>query len=556
VSIPRISGYDESSVDWVHKNKEVIELRPIQKAALACIQQEGCLFGPIPVGFGKTLIAWLAPVVAKARRPLILMPSNMIESFRSEVDRWRHYFHQGHREPVISSYAMLSSTKKSTMLDELQPDMIIGDEAHTLRNESSSRGRRLRRYLHAHPETKLVLLSGTFVDKKLSDLTELTFFTLGENNFIPNDPHWLDIWKQCVDLDGRPNGSHWKAFSPLVHAENMEMRGALDESRRKVARAAVASRMRTTPGVVMTAEMSSDVPLFLHQVSIEVPPHVTEMIESLEVGGTTPDGDDIIVEDSQKARLARCLSAGFFHRWAWERVGGRDEEWLMARRAWNRAVRNELAEASRENYDSPALVQQTVQRTLTQEPRAVGTLYAIWREWDKHRHKEEPPTEPVWTDLYLFFWLAQWLSEQTHPTIIWYEHQAVGEALSRMGIPVYGAGTQQPEFTGGHVACSIDVHGTGKNLQAWSQCLVLEPPSSGKTWEQLIGRTHRQGQTAARIDWYVMSHTEPFRKAMEKAAEEADFIFDLTLCEQRLQKATWTHLTYPAVGSNVHPSRT
>lgn len=543
-SIPRTLGYDPGSVDWLHLDKSKCELRPLQRLALACIQAEGGLFGPIPVGFGKTLIAWLAPVVADAKRPLILMPSNMIDSFKMEVNRFRHYFVQGHREPEIRSYAILSSRKQSTLLEDMRPDMIIGDEAHTLRNESSSRGIRLRRYLHKYPDTKVVLLSGTFVDKKLSDLAELTHFCLGANNFIPTDTHCHEVWKQCVDLDGRPSESHWNAFHHLVHAEGMAYGASrTDESRRKVARRAVASRMASTPGVVMSEEVSSDVPLFIHRVSTPVPSAVLELIDTLEVGGQTPDGDDIIVEDSQKARLAKTLSVGFFHRWAWERIGGRDEDWLMSRRAWSRQLRHEIAENAAEHYDSAALIEAQVQRHLKKEPNAPGVLYAAWRTWVPHRDKLQPPTEPVWVDPFLFHAISRWLSAQTRPTIVWYQHQVVGDVLTRMGLKVYGSGSAQPVFEGQHVAASIAVHGTGKNLQQWDQMLVIEPPSSGKTWEQLIGRCHRQGQTAPRVDVYVMCHTEAMDKAMDKALEEAEFTFDLTNCVQRLQRAEWKKTT-------------
>jgi hypothetical protein len=546
-NIPRTFGYDGSLVDWVHLDKSAVELRPLQKAALACIQEEGGLFGPIPVGFGKTLIAWLAPVVARAKRPLIMMPSHMVESFTAEVNRFRHHFRQGVREPEIRSYAILSSRKQSTLLEDLRPDMIIGDEAHTLRNEESSRGIRLRRYLHKYPDTKVVLLSGTFVDKKLSDLAELTHFCLGERNFIPVDTHYHDIWKQCVDLDGRPSETHWKAFQPLVHAEGMEYGASrTDESRRKVARRAVASRMSSTPGVVMSEEVSSAVPLFMHRVDMDVPCPVEDLIETLEVGGQTPDGDDIIIEDSQKARLTKTLSLGFFHRWAWEQVGGRDEEWLMARRSWSRALRLEISENAREHYDSAALIEGEVQRTLRKNPGEPGMLYNAWRGWVPHKEKLQPPTVPVWVDYFVFIAISKWLSAQTRPTIVWYQHQVVGEMLAQMGLEVYGGGTSQPAFEGKHIAASISVHGTGKNLQAWDQMLVIEPPSSGKTWEQLIGRTHRQGQNAPRVDVFVLCHTEVLNKAVDKAIEEAEFTCDLTGCVQRLQRATWEKTTFGA----------
>jgi hypothetical protein len=277
-----------------------------------------------------------------------------------------------------------------------------------------------------------------------------------------------------------------------------------------------------------------------------VPHAVDTLIETLEVGGQTPDGDDIIVEDSQKARLAKTLSLGFFHRWAWEQVGGRDEEWLMARRSWSRALRIEIAENAREHYDSAALIEAEVQRVLRKNPSEPGSLFGAWRGWAPHREKLQPPTVPVWVDYFVFIQISKWLSTQTRPTIVWYQHQVVGEMLAQMGLEVYGGGSTQPVFSGKHIAASIAVHGTGKNLQAWDQMLVIEPPSSGKTWEQLVGRTHRQGQTAPRVDVYVLCHTDVLDKAVNKAIEEAEFTCDLTGCVQRLQRAAWEKTTFAA----------
>jgi hypothetical protein len=103
----------------------------------------------------------------------------------------------------------------------------------------------------------------------------------------------------------------------------------------------------------------------------------------------------------------------------------------------------------------------------------------------------------------------------------------------------FGSGSDVPPGTLATPCLSIAVHGKGKNLQAWDQNLVLEPPSSGAKWEQLIGRTHRQGQSSkvVSLDVAVLSYHDTDK--LKKAREEADYIATMTGQDQRLQIATW-----------------
>ena len=106
--------------------------------------------------------------------------------------------------------------------------------------------------------------------------------------------------------------------------------------------------------------------------------------------------------------------------------------------------------------------------------------------------------------------------------------------MAEAGIPVYGAGHYPPE-KGPTCAMSIRAHGVGKNLQhGWSNQLVVEPPSSGNVWEQLLGRTHRPGQQADTVRVTVYTHTPAFRDAVLKAKKDAHYIQDTTGSRQKL----------------------
>ena len=122
-------------------------------------------------------------------------------------------------------------------------------------------------------------------------------------------------------------------------------------------------------------------------------------------------------------------------------------------------------------------------------------------------------------------------------SILWYESKAVEEALRDRGVKCFGAG-RDPGNTGESCAMSIRAHGIGKNLQSWSTQLIIEPPSSGQTWEQLLGRTHRSGQQADEVEVFVIQHTESFRRALKSAKEGAEYIEESTGNKQKLNFLT------------------
>ncbi len=89
------------------------------------------------------------------------------------------------------------------------------------------------------------------------------------------------------------------------------------------------------------------------------------------------------------------------------------------------------------------------------------------------------------------------------------------------------------------MALSIASHGTGRNLQANNESLILSFPGSGKVCEQLFGRTHRYGQEADEvyIDFYAPNVDT--QKAVEKACRDARYIEQTQGSPQKLCYATW-----------------
>ena len=148
-------------------------------------------------------------------------------------------------------------------------------------------------------------------------------------------------------------------------------------------------------------------------------------------------------------------------------------------------------------------------------------MCARWRDWldvrgryGHHDGRFGPPTRTEWLDHYLAAEAVRWRDSGPHErAILWYASPEVGDDLRRRGFSVYGRGSDQPRDHVAFPACSIRVHGEGKNLQAWARALVLEPPSSGQVWEQLLGRLHRPGQASYDVRFDVAAHAWPFRNA-------------------------------------------
>ena len=71
-------------------------------------------------------------------------------------------------------------------------------------------------------------------------------------------------------------------------------------------------------------------------------------------------------------------------------------------------------------------------------------------------------------------------------------------------------------------------------MQAWSENLVVSCPSSGKTLQQLIGRTHRHGQGADTVSAEFYFHTQILRDAWTNAVDEAHYLQDTTGNRQKI----------------------
>ena len=90
---------------------------------------------------------------------------------------------------------------------------------------------------------------------------------------------------------------------------------------------------------------------------------------------------------------------------------------------------------------------------------------------------------------------------------------------------------------------SIRAHGTGRNLQAWHENIIAHPLADPSTYEQLIARTHRQGQESGEVT-VTAFHYSIFGSALRRAIKQAHVVQDSTQQPMRLCYADRVRVQY------------
>ena len=308
---------------------------------------------------------------------------------------------------------------------------------------------------------------------------------------------------------------------------------------RSGARRNFAAWLRAAPGVALANDEDVGASLYVSGLSrnTKVSEVLRKALRTASAEGCSPEGR--IWESGADAARDLChLALGFYYRWDWP--GDQpDVLWLTARNRWSGYVRTYLdAKRLRSDPDSPALLAGEMERNATSFPQP---MRRAWDMWTAERHKDAPPSVPVWLDTSQPAALveAAIAAAGTDRLTVWYQSRAVVDQLERSGYRVFRAGQAPPND--GELAClSVRAHGTGLNLQAWNTAFVLEPPAGAAAWEQMIARHHRSGQESDSVTFYVNTTTHQLRKRLTTALDAARYVSQTTGLPQRLTSAIWT----------------
>ncbi len=506
-----------------------MHLRPVQAQSLIEAGILGGLFAAIRAGGGKTLFSLLVAYVLDAKRPLLLLPAKLIGKTKREMrvlgTHWRipNYIR-------FLSYELLGRNQSQKILDEFQPDLIIADEAYKLKNRKAACTKRVGRYKLSHLTCKMVAMTGTITKRSPKDFAHVLLWCLGPRQTpLPNSFTELEDFADAIE-EKTITGSRI-GIGALALLQNATERA--DPDQLSATRSALGRRMTETPGVVATSDGFTGATLTIQALwdDQEVIPsaQVDAAFELLRTKWRTPD-DWPLTDAMSVWRVRRELSLGFYNRW----VPRPPKDWMDARREWSKYARDILTD-NRRNLDSDKQVLDAVDAGYY--PMAKPSL----DEWRRIKDTFEPNSQPVWLDDSMIKACTLWALKA--PGIVWTEHVPFALELAKHAKLAYygkqgkdsrGREIEDHDPSEGSLIASVASNAEGRNLQAWSRNLLTAFPSNGVLAEQLLARTHRDGQLEDEVVFDCLVTSVAHVMAYEQALKDATYIQTYTRQAQRL----------------------
>lgn len=537
--LPRRSAFDaeqlaQEMTKALRMPGGTMKLRPIQAQALYELMAYGGLFAPMGVGTGKTLVFLLASVVLGLRRPLGILPASLLE--KTERDRRELSKHwRVDKSMQLFSYEMLGRESSATFIERKMPDGIISDESHRFKNPKAACTRRVGRWMREHPTTKFVPMSGTFTKNSVRDYAHMIRWALTpEKAPVPQQEGELGEWADALDERVPP----LKRLRPGVLVRLAKPEDIVEGDETATARRAFHRRLVDTPGVVCSLNAEQvDCSLAIEGKTLDCNRATEDNFQRLRETWETPDGW-ALAEAVDVWRHARELALGLHYIWD----PRPPDEWLEARRAWAKFVRDTLSRSR--TLDSEKQVRSAVLAGDLPEGRS------IWDAWAEIKPMFQVNQKAVWHDDSALNFCAEWMADG--PGIVWTEHSFFGHELSRRtGFPYFGQNGLDQKGRSildaqGPIIASIAANGTGKNLQRYRRNLITSCPTGASIWEQLLGRTHRPGQEADEVTAEVLIGCAEHVEAWARAHAEAEMARDTFGQPQKILFADVLNIPKPA----------
>lgn len=506
-----------------------VALRPWQGQVLHEAVRCGGLLAALPVGQGKTLPCELLPVVLKARKAVLILPAGLRKKTHADRRSYAGAWRCASPPPRMVSREELALEANAYLLEQLDPDLIIIDEAHRLSNPKSAAVRRIDRFLAAKRKAKgfasvrIVAMTGTLTRKSILGYWHLLRWCLGDAAPVPSTRLEAKQWAAVLD-EAAPRIGFRPSPGPL--GANL-----------KAARAAYLDRLEHTPGVMLVDEDSAaGIPLTFTVKPFAVGcPEIDEAFERLRMYWESPSGEPITDALSQN-RIEGQIGCGYYSYWK----PPPPEEWIEARRELAAYIRKRIAETS--HASKPLDTEAQVLRAHAAHP--------IVREWQrvKGMFDARKASRVRWISDATVDAAAAWIDAHRaagRVCIVWTLGVELGKRIAeRAHVPYYGREGVDPksgrELHAADVrksmVCSWQANMQGFNLQAWPSQGILQLPPSALYIEQIAGRGHRAGQTQpVKITVFATSGgvVDDFRKALR----EARFAKDTTRSTQKILKA-------------------
>lgn len=556
------------------EDNEPFRFYPTQAEALLAYDLFDGAFCPITVGDGKTLLCIC--IASKAfdkgkKKILYCMPSGTygqlvirdIPLARTWVPVTVPFTCMGHttREKRLDQarskrpgcyllpYSCLSTEDSSELLDLIQPETIILDEAHEVSSMKAARTRRLRAYIEAQKElgneVELIPLSGTITDKQIRDYHWLIDQSLKNNSPLPHSPGMVAEWGAFIDAKAEYTGSN---AGPITHLIDWVRKNF---PKKRLAtdiagfREAYMIRLNTAPGVVNSPGGSLKCSLTISNKKAEVDEvndptwtKLNELMDQITDDFLTPTGDQI-EHAIHTFKWLYELSAGFYNKLVWpvadkfastKKITTAQAAEMIERakdhhdlhQIFSKKLREWLKDNFRPGIDTPLLVRSN----MAQRGQAdVGRdLYAAWMDmkaaefegmptrdsipvrvcdykiraavaWARSLHKGQGGIIWAWNKE-----LVDWMAEE-------FEKAGLDPFIAKAGKEANVAFVKDREKLKSRIILASMAHAQGKQLEFLQHQLAIQWPRSARRAEQLLGRLHRKGQKADAVVMNTLNTT-------------------------------------------------
>ena len=461
-----------------------------------------------PLGVGKTALSFLCFTISEAKRPLLVIPGGGRTKTMDELKVLREHW----RVPPFQlvSYQKISRTSGEFFFIEPPGpyDVVIFDEVHYCSNEDAAVTRRFQRFRDARgafvnvnelrvfvPATvKVGVMTATPAKDSITDFYHTMEWTADEMSPLPRNDSDISDWAGALDANPA------ERIAPGVLTQFSGGSDTLEHVRRGVAK-----RIFETPGFISSSETFCDAKLTITLRNIPLTPEEDHWYRHLRgdpdnteefPGWVTPDGE-IFMEPADLWRHACSLALGYTTYWD----PPAPPEWRKARYEWHHGARELISES--QTYDTFQHVANAVDDGKF--PHLKDALEA-WREIQP---TFEPNSVPRWVGDTALRYAQSWFSD---PGIVWTQHIHFGRELAkRTGYPFFeeGGWTQDRSdhihrTTKDRIIASVAANSAQYNLQRFNRNLLSSIWPTGRTVEQCIGRTHRQGQKRdVIVDWAI-----------------------------------------------------
>lgn len=286
-----------------------------QSSAVAAYLTEDGGFFPIGVGWGKTGIALMIAERAwkKGIRKMVLMlePSCLPQLLQSDIPFWRQrtnlsvpFVVLGGKQPkmrrtlfesdrkgcYIVPYSLLSVRDTMDMLEAIDPDLVIADECHNLKDRKTARTKRWMAMMN-YRERELVAMSGTVTSKSIEDYRHLIDLALKDGSPLPRSAAMACGWSRVLDSGSIITDQHQAGpLEPLVTWANerriqlrrqepdVDVRASIRHLRCTVSdlREAYTIRLHSAPGVVASPDSEIKASISIHNTNEKGEPWQSE----------------------------------------------------------------------------------------------------------------------------------------------------------------------------------------------------------------------------------------------------------------------------------------